>query len=173
MLPQYNEYDIRKEIAQWEFNVPNKDDFDISSHAASYVMQIQYKTRLSEIYSVVFSHFEFLSSAQKNLKEMAVKIAPGSNKHDKDGIASFTVSPFTIASSHAKRLLSYLDSVMKNIDFAASQMDRLMREHQSLSRINQNFHNEGLSALYNKDRPSLKRYNDDSATVRTRNERLK
>ena len=62
---------------------------------------------------------------------------------------------------------------MKNIDFAASQMDRLMREHQSLSRINQNFHNEGLSALYNKDRPSLKRYNDDSATVRTRNERLK
>jgi len=173
MLPQYNEYDIRKEIAQWEFNVPNKNDFDISSHAASYALQIQYKTRLSEIYSVVFSHFEFLSSAQKNLKEMAVKIAPGSNKHDKDGIASFTVSPFTIASSHAKRLLSYLDSVMKNIDFAASQMDRLMREHQSLSRINQNFHNEGLSALYSKDRPSLKRYNDDSATVRTRNERLK
>jgi len=173
MLPQYNEYEIRKEISYWEFNIPDKNDFDISSHAASYSMQIQYKTRLSEIYSVVFAHYEFLSSAQKNLKEMAVKIASGSNKHDKDGIASFTVSPFSIAASHAKRLLSYLDSVTKNIDFAASQMDRLMREHQSLARINQNFHNEGMSALYNKDRPSLKRYNDESATVRTRNERIK
>ena len=46
MLPQYNDYEIRKEISYWEFNIPDKNDFDISSHAASYSMQIQYKTRL-------------------------------------------------------------------------------------------------------------------------------
>ena len=59
MLPQYNEYDIRKEIAQWEFNVPDKNDFDISSHAASYALQIQYKTRLSEIYRWYFHILNF------------------------------------------------------------------------------------------------------------------
>jgi hypothetical protein len=69
--------------------------------------------------------------------------------------------------------LSYTEAVLKNIDFAATQMDRLMREHQALSRINQSFNNEGLSSLYSKDRPSLKQYNNDSASVRTRNGRMK
>lgn len=171
-LPQYDEYEVRKEISAWEFSVPDVHDFDFSSHAEIYALQIQYRTRLTEIHAIVFAHYEMLSSAQKNLKEMAVKLASGA-KHDKDAVASFTVSEFSLALSHAKRLLGYLDSILKNIDFVSSQMDKLMREHQALSRINQSFNNEGLSSLYGKDSPSLKKYNNVSATVRTRNGRMK
>lgn len=171
-LPSYSEFEIRKEIATWDISIPNRQDFDFETHAAMYALQVQYRTRLSEIIAIVYAHYEMIFQAHKNLREMAMKLTSGT-KPDKDAVASFTVSPFSVALSHAKRLLSYTEAVLKNIDFAATQMDRLMREHQALSRINQNFNNEGLSALYSKDRPSLKQYNNDSASVRTRNGRMK
>jgi hypothetical protein len=171
-LPVYNEFEIRREIATWDISIPNKHDFDFEAHAAMYALQVQYRTRLSEIIAIVYAHYEMIFQAHKNLREIAMKLTNGT-KPDKDAVATFTVSPFSVALSHAKRLLSYTEAVLKNIDFAATQMDRLMREHQALSRINQNFNNEGLSTLYSKDRPSLKQYNNDSASVRTRNGRMK
>ena len=101
---------------------------------------------------------------------MAVRLVTGTAV-DKNGIASFTVHPFILATTHAKRLLTYLESVLKNIEFAASQMDRLLREHQALARINSNFSNEGFSAMLGKDKmPRLQKFND-SAEIRTRNRR--
>jgi hypothetical protein len=50
--------------------------------------------------------------------------------------------------THAKRLNAYLESVLKNIDFASSQMDRIIREHQALSRINQTVNNMGMAQTY-------------------------
>ena len=105
------------------------------------------------------------------LKEMAVKLAPGA-KHDKDASATFTVHPLVLPMTNSKRLLSYLESILKNIDFAASQMDRMLREHQALSRINQTMNSEGMSNLYTKEKFTTTQYNKDSVQVKTRNHRI-
>jgi hemerythrin-like domain-containing protein len=110
-----------------------------------------------------------LSQAQKTLKDIAARLANGTAV-DKNAIATFTVQPFSIACTHARRLLSYLESVLKNIDFAASQMDRMLREHQALARINSNFNSEGLSALF-KDNNSRFANINNSTEIRTRNRR--
>jgi hypothetical protein len=118
--------------------------------------------------SVVFAHYEMISQAHKNLREMAIKLSTGTAK-DKEANAAFTVHPFVIPMTNSKRLLTYLEQYLKNIEFAASQMDRILREHQALSRINQSFNNEGMSNLFAKDKTPM---NKGNATVRTRNSRM-
>ena len=121
--------------------------------------------------SIVHAHYEMISQAHKTLKEMAVKLATGTAV-DKNGIATFTVHPILFPATHSKRMLDYLNNVLRNIDFSASQMDRLLREHQALSRINQTANNEGSSSMYSRDHSSFNQYNKDSVQVKTRNNRI-
>lgn len=146
-LPEYNEHEVRKEIRAWDISIPGKDDFNIESFAVAYAKQLQYRNRLTELISIVFAHLEMLTHAQKSLREIAIKLSSGP-KHDKDAQATFTTNPLLIHVNQAKRLHTYLESVQKNIEFASSQMDKIIREHQTLSRINQTMNNLGMSHMY-------------------------
>ena len=168
LLPYYDEIEIRNEVRQWDISIPSKDSYEFESFSAAYALQVQYRNRLTEIMSVVFAHYEMISQAHKNLREMAIKLSTGTAK-DKDANAAFTVHPFVIPMTNSKRLLTYLEQYLKNIEFAASQMDRILREHQALSRINQSFNAEGMSNLYSKDKTPM---NKGNVTVRTRNSRI-
>lgn len=168
VLPFYDEIEIRKEIRQWDIAIPSKDEYEFESFSASYALQVQYRNRLTEIMSVVYAHYEMISQAHKNLREMVIKLSTGTAK-DKEASAAFTVHPFVIPMTNSKRLLTYLEHYLKNIEFAATQMDRILREHQALSRINQSFNTEGMSNLYSKDKTPM---NKGNAIVRTRNSRI-
>jgi hypothetical protein len=168
VLPFYDEIEIRNEIRQWDIAIPSKDEYEFESFSASYALQVQYRNRLTEIMSVVYAHYEMISQAHKNLREMAIKLSTGTAK-DKEASAAFTVHPFVIPMTNSKRLLTYLEHYLKNIEFAATQMDRILREHQALSRINQSFNTEGMSNLYSKDKTPM---NKGNAIVRTRNSRI-
>jgi hypothetical protein len=170
MLPMFDELELRKEIREWDMSIPN-NGFNFEDFAMAYSMQVQYRNRLTEMISVVHAHYELISQAHKTLKEMAVRLATGTAV-DKNGTATFTVHPILFPASHSKRLLDYLNNILKNIDFSAAQMDRLLREHQALSRINQTANNEGSSSLYSRDRPMYNQYNKDSVQVKTRNNRI-
>jgi hypothetical protein len=168
ILPVYDEIAIRNEVRQWDISIPNKDEYAFESFSASYALQVQYRNRLTEIISIVYAHYEMISQAHKNLREMAIRLSTGTAK-DKEANAAFTVHPFVIPMTNSKRLLTYLEQYQKNIEFAASQMDRILREHQALSRINQTYNTEGMSNLYTKDKTPM---NKGNAIVKTRNSRL-
>lgn len=170
-LPHYDEIQIRQEIAQWNIGIPSKDNFDHDTYTLFYYLQVQYKNRLSQIHSVINAHYEMLIQAEKSLKFMAGKLSKGTAK-EKDGYAAFTVSPFTVAITHSHRLLAYLESISKNIDFAAAQMDRLLKEHQALTRINNGFLNDGMSSFYNRTETPKMLNNMNSAVIRTSNKRI-
>lgn len=167
-LPQYDEIEIRKEIATWNISIPKKDDFDWENYSLFYALQVNYRNRLTEILNVVYAHNEMLMQAHKNLKEISANLAKGTAV-DKSAIASYTVHPFQVASSHTKRLLTYLEHVLKNIDFAAQQMERMMRDKQTLSRINSNFLQDGMSYMSSKEKMPSVNNRVDSAVIRTRN----
>jgi hemerythrin-like domain-containing protein len=162
---------MRREIRNWDISVPSKHEFDFGNFAISYSKQVQYRNRITEMISVVYAHHEMIFQAHKNLKEMAIKLTSGA-KHDKEATAAFTVHRFVVPMSHAKRFLTYLEHVLRNIDFAASQMDRMLREHQALSRINQTFNSEGMSQSYSRDTPTNSQYNKPSVKIKTRNSRI-
>lgn len=171
-LPNYDEVEIRKEISQWNIGIPRKDDFDFETYSIFYSLQVNYRNRIAEITNVVFAHNEMLTQAQKNLKEIAARLATGTAV-DKTAIASYTVNQFSIALSHSKRLLTYLENVTKNIDFAAQQMERMLREKQTLARINTSFLQEGVSNFITRDKIPTSRTKDDSAIIKTQNRFLK
>ena len=153
----------------------SKIDFNFDNLLLAYHRQVQYRTRITEIYSIVYAHNELLNNAYKSLKEMAVRLTAGP-KHDKDAIATLTVQPFTMAMAVAKRCLVYLESVQKNIEFTAVQLDRLMRERQNLARINQSMSNEGASAYYANVTSQTSKPNGmqrrDTEEIKTRNSRI-
>ena len=174
-LPTYNEAKLKNEMNAWDFTIPKHDNFSFDMLATSYARMVQYRTYLVQWIDVVNAHHEILSNAHKSLKEMAVKLANGP-KHDKDAIATFTVQPFLHKVTVAKRCLTYLENVQKNIDFGAVQLERLMRERQNLARINQNFNSEGMSNYYNSavetENPHGMLRKADQAGIKTRNNRL-
>jgi len=171
MLPHYDEIAIRNEIRNWDMSIPN-NGFDFQDFALAYSLQVQYRNRLTEMISIVHAHYEMISQAEKTLKMISIKLCTGTAK-DKESVATYAVHPFTIPATEAKRLLTYLDSVLKNIDFASIQMDRLLREHQALSRINNAFVNEGQSFSYAKGPTPLRANINDSVEIKTRNNRLR
>ncbi len=166
-LPDFDELEIRKEIRGWDIGTPDKDNYNIEAYAAAYSMQVSYRTRLVELISIVYAHHELIFQAHKTLREMAMNLADGP-KHDKESYASFTVHPFVIPLTHAKRLLAYLESVLKTVDFAATQMDRILREHQALARINQSFNNMGMSQIYEDNKPKIHKYNNSDIEIPNR-----
>lgn len=168
-LPKYDEYKIRKEIASWNIGIPNKDSFDFETYSIYYSLQVQYKNRINTMISVVAAHCEILNSAVKSLKEMAVELAPGKNKYDKDAVASFTVNQFQQALAISKRLFIFLENVSKIIDFSASQMDKMSREHNNLARINHQMLNEGMANYLAKGGLPSSSNTDKSAEIKTRN----
>jgi hypothetical protein len=172
VLPVYDEIAIRKEIQNWDYGFPDDDNYEFGSFASVYARQVQYRTRLNYLISIVNAHYEMISQAEKTLKMISIKLCTGTAK-DKESVATYAVHPFTIPATEAKRLLTYLDSVLKNIDFASIQMDRLLREHQALSRINNAFVNEGQSFSYAKGPTPLRTNINDSVEIKTRNNRLR
>jgi len=173
-LPLFNEKKIREELADWDLSIPVKEDFNFDNLLLAYHRQVEYRTRITQIYSIVYAHNELLNNAYKSLKEMAVRLTPGP-KHDKDAIATFTVQPFLVASTIAKRCMTFLESVQKNIEFSATQLDRLMRERQSLARINQQYNSEGMSVLYGQNvenKVTGMRRKAEDVSIKLRNNRL-
>lgn len=170
-IPKYDEKALRAEIASWDFDIPGKDNFNFEEYSIFYSQLIAHRTRLTEIIAVVNANHELLLQANKAIKEMATRLATGA-KHDKDGTAFYAINDFSVSYTNCKIFYDYLQSVLKNIEFCAYQMDRLQKEHQSLSRINNNFNNEGLYHLMNRSSTNLLKNNSESAVIKTRNRRL-
>ena len=71
--------------------------------------------------------------------------------------------------------MTFLESVQKNIEFSATQLDRLMRERQSLARINQQYNSEGMSVLYGQNvenKVTGMRRKAEDVSIKLRNNRL-
>jgi hypothetical protein len=146
-LPSFDENEFMDEISNWDLNIPSKEDFTFDPLLETYARLVAYRTRLTFLYDLIYRHYEALSEAQKSLKSVAIKLATGA-KHDKEAYATHAVLPFTQGLAKINRLKAVTEQVFKNIEFAAAQMERLMRERQSLARINQGYAAEGQGHTY-------------------------
>lgn len=147
MLPKFNEGDIRREINNWDLDLPDQNNYNLDSIYVTYANYVRYRNRIRAFVDVVNAHTEILTSAQKNIKEMAVKLAEGA-KHDKDAVGTFYTNKLSIAIAQAKRVATFLDFCVKTIDFNSLQMERLYRERLALAKINNGMYSEGASISY-------------------------
>lgn len=151
LLPPYNEAAIRAEIASWNLDIPSKDEFYFEPIMEAYARQVSYRNRLTQLSGVVNAHHQMLDQAHRNLREIAMKLSSGP-KHDKDAHAAYVTQSLQVTAACAGQLARYLDQVLRSIDFAAVQIDRLMKERQALARINHSYVNEGQSSSYQRQK---------------------
>lgn len=173
LMPKYDEFAIRKEISSWHIGIPDKENLDYESLSVFYHLHSNYRTRLTELHNAVYANNEMLTQAYKTLFELSSQMSNAKNKYERDAYATFATSYFSIALGHTKRLLTYLDMVIKNVDFTVSQMDKMMRDFQNLARYNNNFISDGMSNLMNRTSLSPLGNKNISAEIKTRNNRLK
>lgn len=173
IMPKYDEFAIRKEISAWNIGIPDKDNLNYETLSIFYHLHSNYRTRLTDLHNAVFANHEMLNQAYKTLFELSSQMSNGKNKYERDAHATFATSYFSIALGHTKRLLTYLEMVIKNVDFASTQMDKMMRDIQNLARYNNNFVADGMSNMMNRTSIFPTSNNISSAEIKTRNNRLK
>jgi hypothetical protein len=146
-LRQYSESAIRTEIENWDLTISEESLFDFQLAQSYYAKLISYRIRITYLQDIVNQHYELLSESVKSLKTMAVKLSTGA-KHDKEATATNIIQPLAKALANATRFKASLDGVYRNIDFVSWQMEKLLREKQSISRINNEHVREGMSHSY-------------------------
>lgn len=147
VLPSFDEGRMRKEINSWDLDLPNQENYNLDSIYITYANYVRYRNRIRAFVDIVNAHSEILTSAQKCIKEMAVKLAEGA-KHDKDAIGTFYTNRLSIAIAQAKRVATFLDYTVKTIEFNSLQMERLYRERLAIAKINNGMYTEGASLSY-------------------------
>jgi hypothetical protein len=146
-LPAYDPIAIREEIANWDLSVPSSDEFHYDVIKETYSRMVAYRNRLTYLHDLVNPHYELINDAVKNLKALAFKLTTGTLR-DKESTATNLVLPLAKALPEIVRLKTNLEAVSRNIEFATLQMDRLMKERQSLAKINQGYVSEGMGQAY-------------------------
>lgn len=154
MLPSFDEGQIRKEINSWELDLPHQDNYNLDSIYVTYANFVRYRNRIRAFVDIVNAHTEILTNAQKNIKEMTVKLAEGA-KHDKDAVGTFYTNRLSIAIAQAKRVATFLDYTVKTIEFNSLQMERLYRERLAIAKINNGMYSEGASISYDPSTRSI------------------
>ena len=146
-LPPYDEQALRQEIYEWDFEIPTQYEFNFDSLVITYARLVAYRNRITHIYDMVFRHYKVLEESCDSLRKIAIKLSTGP-KHDKEANAAYTIQPLLQVFSQISAFKAFLEQVIKSIDFASLQIDRLMKERQSLSKINQGYVGEGQSQAY-------------------------
>jgi hypothetical protein len=154
ILPSFDEGQMRKEINSWDLDLPEQDNYNLDSIYVTYANYVRYRNRIRAFVDVVNAHSEILTTAQKCIKEMAVKLAEGA-KHDKDAVGTFYTNRLSIAIAQAKRVATFLDYTVKTIEFNSLQMERLYRERLAIAKINNGMYTEGASISYDSPTRSI------------------
>lgn len=140
-LPNYNENSIKEEIDTMNLEIP-LEEYDLEKMSKVYSRLVSYRIRIVEITFVLNSHVNIFEKAYKTLKSSAMVLYAGTVK-DKEANAESMVQPLLLGFLKVKNLLDYVMEVRENIEFASMNMARLLREKESLSKINQGYNNIG------------------------------
>jgi hypothetical protein len=147
-LPKYNEEVFMQEIDNMDFNIP-KNEFDFKELQGVYSRLVSLFARLSEMRSNVYSHYETFIQAYKCLKQYSMGFFAGTAQV-KESSAEHLVHRFYQYSIKPKILLAHIDDTIKVVEFAATNMNRILREKEANNKINGVHQYEGQAHNFSK-----------------------
>lgn len=164
-LPEYHEKSFLKEVQEMDFSIPRYSK-DFSEMQGVYSRLVSYRARVSEMMFRANAHYEVFFKAYKTIKTSAIALHTGTAK-DKEAGAEFVAQPYYAGTVNTKRMLDYLIEVLETIDFAATNMNRILREKEAEARVNLSHLNEG--SQYNFEKQIQDEGNNwNSGDIRTR-----
>ena len=97
----------------------------------------------------------------KTGKELAYQYIEGKTKADKESVATSILLPISSLQNTVNSLYDFISNTNKSIEFASSQLARILREREALGKINNENYRQGSNAI-NKN-------NNRDVVVNTRN----
>jgi len=145
MLPKYDTKKYQEEISEMEMHFQSDSNFSFDTLVVLYSTQVSYRNRLTAMKSIVNANYEIYNQAYKSLDKQAFKLfsKAGGSVDDRRADAAHVVAPFLRLSTQAKSMLDQIEEMISNIEFAAFQLSRLLREREALAKINTSFEREG------------------------------
>lgn len=145
MLPKYDRKKYQEEISEMEMHFQSDSNFSFDTLVVLYSTQVSYRNRLTAMKSVVNANYEIYNQAYKSLDKQAFKLfsKAGGSVDDRRADAAHVVAPFLRLSTQSKAMLDQIEEMISNIEFAAFQLSRLLREREALAKINTSFEREG------------------------------
>lgn len=156
MLPKYDREKYQDEISQMEMHFQSDNNFSFDTLAVLYSTQVSYRNRLTAMKNIVNANYEIYNQAYKSLDKQAFKLftKAGGSVDDRRADAAHVVAPFLRLSTQAKTMLDQIEAMISNIEFAAFQLSRLLREKEALAKINTSFEREGQHTRLHRDSQS-------------------
>jgi len=106
------------------------------------------------------SHNELLKFIISTTKDLAVQYLPGKTKTGKESVAVTMLVPVAKLQNKIDILYSFVSNTNKSIEFATTQLARILREREAIGKINNEEYRKG-SNIINR--------NNNNVVVNTRN----
>lgn len=165
-LETYNKSIYMSEINDMSFDIPDNAT-EFKELQGVYSRLVRYRDRITRMKSVVNSQHEMFSKAYKSLRLVAMSLFREGTAKDKEANAEYVVQPFYIGTLESKNLLDLMIDVLATIDFASTNLSRIMKEKEIQSRTSYGHTIEGDA--HNHDVEVQKPTNGfDTSEIRTR-----
>lgn len=144
-LPSYNREAYAQEIMAMEVHFQSANTFEFDILAEMYSSQVANRNRLAAMKNIVNAHHEIYNQAYKSLDKQAFRLfsKAGGSVDDRRADAAHVVAPFLRLVAQAKELLDQIEEAIANVEFASTQLSRLLREREALAKINPGYDREG------------------------------
>jgi hypothetical protein len=129
------EAEIRDELKGFNFSITQEEMYDVDLASATYVRFVEYKYRLNELFDQVNKKFVILSTIIQKVNEILPTLTEGTAK-EKDAKSNIMLLEISMIHVQYKNLLSFLKDHKESIDFATTQLARILREKEATAKLN-------------------------------------
>jgi hypothetical protein len=141
---------IRNEIDSWKVEIPRKDSLNYDNIASTYSALVSYKHRISQLIADAKAWDDTCKEAIDYLTDLAPGAFTGTGA-DKKSNSVYVAQPFIHLKAQTSRILTFLTQYNGSIEFAAKQLDLLLKERQSQAKLNHKFAHAGEQNDYTSD----------------------
>lgn len=168
LLEPLNYKKIKQEIDSWAVEIPRKESLTFDNVAVTYASLVAYKHRISSFLADAKAWDDTCKAAIDYLTDLAPGAFTGTGP-DKKSNSTFVAQPFIHLKVQTSRILNFLTQYNSSIEFAAKQLDLLLKERQSQAKLNHKFAHTGEEILSGNDSVSDEETESDGFTLISNN----
>jgi len=150
-LPSLDIELIREEIDSWDLSIPKDTGIELDEISGAYTKFIEYNNRTNKLLDDSNSHNQSLKFIISTAKELGIQYIPGKYKKDKESVISAMLLPISQLQNKIDILYDFISNTNKSIEFATSQLARILREREAIGKINNEDYRRGSNFINKKN----------------------
>jgi len=137
-LPSLDIELIREEIDSWDLSIPKDTGIELDEISGAYTKFIEYNNRTNKLLDDSNSHNQSLKFIISTAK-------------DKESVISAMLLPISQLQNKIDILYDFISNTNKSIEFATSQLARILREREAIGKINNEDYRRGSNFINKKN----------------------